>query len=687
MSKILLPHTLAKEGNSDAAQYKNHLVQPECMLPVLLTFLTFVLAQKVGLNSILGYGCWNAAFKYDFGCPVELPYYGRCHNDAFLTTVLCCINQFGEGKHQIFSAYKYVGDQCHYWGNSTRSFEDLNRTFHENVAKVAPESQIVPGELHHPVNVTKSLFDQQIVAATCTKAHYRLGQTWGAAMLSYWGLVTIVATAINASRTCGNTRVCFGHPVVTKIRKLLTLPALMGHKHHIPYRLLNIFSISAPTRGQSFIILGFIVLNLVAVTTKLDISSELPLMYVENSHKVMRYLANRTGIIAFNLLPLTVLFACRNNPLIFLTGWNFQTFQLYHRWCARMMALHAAIHAALITCYSARENVLLFKWKYVYNWPAGNLALWCMLLMLLMAFKNIRSKFYEWFLITHQILFATALICLLVHVSDYGWQVWPLVTLGIYVLEYSMRIFRMLRLGWIHEAHISLAGEDYFRMKVPLSYNCTGSYVYVRLLSQGLWWQSHPFSAINSSDGIELIVKAKNGLTGHILRELREKDNLTKKVIIEGPYGHGYHLQNFKSLLIFAGGVGITGLFPHAACCNRDLHQQLCIVWVLKNETQLEVYKPEIDTFVNLQCFAQIHIYLTAPEKDHELEPSLKQLIHYGRPKLDTLFLDFVKNTDGPVAVCACGPPSFVDTTRAAVVKHIEAAETAVEYFEEGFSW
>lgn len=46
-----------------------------------------------------------------------------------------------------------------------------------------------------------------------------------------------------------------------------------------------------------------------------------------------------TGVMSYALAPPTVLFARRNNVLLWLTNWSHATFLLLYRWMARLFIL------------------------------------------------------------------------------------------------------------------------------------------------------------------------------------------------------------------------------------------------------------------------------------------------------------------------------------------------------------
>jgi hypothetical protein len=50
-------------------------------------------------------------------------------------------------------------------------------------------------------------------------------------------------------------------------------------------------------------------------------------------------------------LPFLWLFGGRNNPFIWLTGWSFRTFNLFHRWVAKVIVVEAIIHGSGMTAF------------------------------------------------------------------------------------------------------------------------------------------------------------------------------------------------------------------------------------------------------------------------------------------------------------------------------------------------
>lgn len=89
-----------------------------------------------------------------------------------------------------------------------------------------------------------------------------------------------------------------------------------------------------PSRVHFLILFGIFGMNVALCTVKVPY----------NTDKAVEVIRDRTGTMAvMNLIPL-VLFASRNNPLISLLLVPLDTFNLFHRWLARILVLEALTH-------------------------------------------------------------------------------------------------------------------------------------------------------------------------------------------------------------------------------------------------------------------------------------------------------------------------------------------------------
>lgn len=598
-------------------------------LSVFLFTFTIVDAQKVGVKSDIGFACFNSALSWNFGCPNELlPFDCRCEKNDFLTTAMNCVIEHADNDvEKISKGWWYIRDQCHFWGNRTMELQELGDIYDEYKPKLIDpstfNSSIAPG----PIDIPNSLFRSQLVGAHDTKYHYNMGNNFAWALTGYWIGIMIAGILTNAIRIlCPNVYNIIGTARVTKLRKFFTLPALIGKRHHSPLRLTKYFSAGMPTRGQFIIIIGASILNVASIVSFLGLKGNTPLCFLDQSDRSLHYVANRTGIMAIAQIPFTVLFACRNNPFIYLSGWSYDTFMTYHRWCARWMGTNAIIHAVTIYWSSFREKAVIFKWTRIHNWRGGNLAIYMVIIMMLMALRSIRGRIYEIFKATHIIMFLVFIICMLVHVSDYGWLGWLYSSLAFYGIEYVARCARVIMSGGIQDATFTLAEEGMYRVKIPnLNRKWdvrAGTYVYIRILDRDVFWQSHPFSIFQGADSQEdnsfnICVKAQMGATRMMLQKLigREEKSFNKKVMIEGPYGYENYVSDYESILLFAGGVGFTAMYSYASHILTRLqpNQYLCMIWVVKDCKSLGAFEPEIMYLSQMRDYCRVRIFVTKP--------------------------------------------------------------------------
>lgn len=98
-------------------------------------------------------------------------------------------------------------------------------------------------------------------------------------------------------------------------------------------------------------------------------------------------------------------FAARNDPFMWLTGWSFATYNRFHRWVARISVVHAIIHSMAWTVYEFFEGKAYFNasWAEEY-WYMGAVAVILMSLMLVASAYYFREKCYDLFLIVHIVM-------------------------------------------------------------------------------------------------------------------------------------------------------------------------------------------------------------------------------------------------------------------------------------------
>ncbi|KAG8727411.1 hypothetical protein FRC12_022521, partial [Ceratobasidium sp. 428] len=165
----------------------------------------------------------------------------------------------------------------------------------------------------------------------------------------------------------------------------------------------------------------------------------------------------RTGIIAFALMPLCVLFALKAPPvalfaLPFTTQMHFDKLAFLHRWSGRIIWIITTIHIGLWGVQLGRDERhgvnQGIAWDYVWLYPLfiyGVIGYILMTLLVFLSLSPIRTRFYETFYVAHVILVPLTIIFSALHFPQI-WH-WCWVALGLWGAE---RLWRWGRGVWVN---------------------------------------------------------------------------------------------------------------------------------------------------------------------------------------------------------------------------------------------
>jgi hypothetical protein len=125
------------------------------------------------------------------------------------------------------------------------------------------------------------------------------------------------------------------HKWLTMARILFLYAPLFRTRHHQEFRLSRAVNMGTlPSRAQACVLILILAMNVALCTVNIPYGTD----------RAAAVIQIRTGIMAtMNLIPL-VLMAGRNNPLISLLRVPYDTFNVLHRWLARIVVLEALAH-------------------------------------------------------------------------------------------------------------------------------------------------------------------------------------------------------------------------------------------------------------------------------------------------------------------------------------------------------
>jgi ferredoxin-NADP reductase len=164
---------------------------------------------------------------------------------------------------------------------------------------------------------------------------------------------------------------------------------------------------------------------------------------------------------------------------------------------------------------------------------------------------------------------------------------------------------------------------------------------------------------------------------------------------LEGPYGGLESKHSYSTVILFAGGVGITHQISHV----RDLVEgfaehtvairKLTLVWTVRTVEQLEWVRPWMDAILAMDGRRQvlkIMLFVTKPRSAREVvNLSESVLVFPGRPKPGVLVQKEFQERIGAMVVGVCGPGAFADDVRAAARGVV--GEGKCDFWEEAFTW
>jgi hypothetical protein len=193
--------------------------------------------------------------------------------------------------------------------------------------------------------------------------------------------------------------------ILDKLKPYLVYPSVCRsyHVRPLPWLLGN-----APTVGQALWVVMFFALNLVlsCVNYQKMPKGDMPWGFTPRE-EILAYIGYRTGHFGYLLLPLVILFSSRNNLLLWVTDWSYDTYLVLHRWVARMFALYAIIHSVtLLSTYTDSGSYPYSTASQEPYWLGGIVAtvLTCAIPIFSM-FRFLRMT-YELFLILHILMAA-----------------------------------------------------------------------------------------------------------------------------------------------------------------------------------------------------------------------------------------------------------------------------------------
>ncbi|KAJ9241045.1 hypothetical protein DTO169E5_3740 [Paecilomyces variotii] len=538
--------------------------------------------------------------------------------------------------------------------------------------------------------------------------------------------------------------------IAAKLKRHLFYAPLFRIRHNREFRVFRkIHMGTLPSRMMTIWLSSYIGLNIVLLFVTVDWSASL---YFTMDR--WRYAAGHMAI--FNTLPL-VLTAGRNNPLISLSGISFDTFNTVHRWLGRIVCVEAVVHmTGILVAVAAREGsgAILDIFRHEALFMYGLIAVVAFVVIFFQAVSPLRHSFYEFFLHFHIILVIVAFVALWYHLRGLMAQNVLLAAVGLWGFE---RLARVVLLLWRNcgrrctSASIELLSGCVARVDLQMArpWNFrAGQHIYMYIPALGLW-TSHPFSAAwistdrayypeknESSDSLKMLLGARQETTISFLIQRRDgftnamfkaseaspEGRIRVTALAEGPYGAVHSFASYGTVLLVAGGIGITHPLSHLrelvhGFSNRTVTtRKIILIWVVKKVENLFWIQPWMSSilthpsvkgstlhnphlhFQSPTLSLSVHLFITGHDSNTDdffptidnpwtsmAPPTVPLTVSLGKPHFSQTIERETMQQVGAMAVNVCGPGSMGDDVRKAV-RDIQGKKT-VDLFEEAFSW
>lgn len=619
---------------------------------------------------------------------------------------------------------------------------DSSRINHTNIqSSSSPSQRLYVG---YPVRLSDGMISLFRDSYDQFLGNYNRSIAYGWYLVLFWGVVFAIAAVGNWAKVWApSVFQTFTGRHFRVWRSQVTLPALAGRRKTNEVPFLGILDFLAPTRAECLILAAFSVLTVALCFRDIRFVPGGP-FFKNKTQAFMRYYAVRSGTLASYLLPLSVLFAGRNNLLQNLTRWDYSVFIMFHRWISRWMILLLVVHSIGYSHHIYKVKAIEdYVWCGILGTAAG-------LAIIVQGLLVLRRRWYEAFLALHIVLAAVFMVGAWFHVKDLRFLAFYYFSVCLWVADRLFRLQRLCNFGF-PMAQVQLYEDDTLKVCVPIPpgfHAEAGGHCFVHFLQWWCFWQSHPFTYTVFNQHIIFYVKAKDGVTRRLRSYLRSNlgNAALIRVAVEGSYGEATAAHRYDTSVFVAGGSGIPGIYAEAAevakrnnsdadlqdvgpyptrrlqelggpqrRTSRDLENTLPrvkLLWTVRECHSALWFVDELSLLAGLPI--EVSIFLTKPsqpadcsDKTHllgniltpknypgmeNLEKVLhKQLPHVtfytGRPNLRKIVATEVNDSAGSTCFVACGHPLMVDELRAEVVAVVAKSEKRVDFFEQLQVW
>ncbi|PWY83355.1 hypothetical protein BO70DRAFT_386813 [Aspergillus heteromorphus CBS 117.55] len=428
-----------------------------------------------------------------------------------------------------------------------------------------------------------------------------------------------------------------------------------------------------------FLILSayLLIFTLVGITYKTWVTPISGSPGLSNTRSGLGTWADRIGVLAFALIPLSVLLSSRESLLSLITGIPYHHFNFLHRWLGYVIYIQSALHTLGWTIVEGRlYQPQPSQWNSFIGQPY---IIWGIVAMILLSFLvfhstkwGIRLTGYECFRKAHYVVAMVFVGACWAHWSHL--YCWMIASLVVWFLDRGARLVRTFAIHHLNVPSVNasfglhipkatirpFANEsdgDVVRLDFQHNHDewRIGQHFFLCFPELSIW-QAHPLTpasvpgTLPTGQPHTYIIRARKGLTSHLAKAAKAQSGAgkgetaamaslasTTSVVLSGPYGQsvmgggseGAYADNDINVLCVAGGTGITFVLPpllkimtHPGCTANG-SRLVELVWVIRREADMQWIEPELDVLrkvasTSINC--RIRVFVTRERGPADVE-------------------------------------------------------------------
>jgi hypothetical protein len=197
---------------------------------------------------------------------------------------------------------------------------------------------------------------------------------------------------------------------------------------------------------------------------------------------------------------------------------------------------------------------------------------------------------------------------------------------------------------------------------------------------------------------LTFLIHARHGVTRELLQRVlaSPRQAIELPCLLEGPYGIARPVQAFPTVILIAGGVGISTALPYLQqhlSTGVETTRRFVLIWSVRDGTLAEKLLAHIRG-LGFRQDVVVKVFITRAKEGDSWRLPVGVKVRYRRPRIeDTILREASQRVHGtPMAVVACGGAAVVDCARKGSVMALERAggrqgTGEIAYWEEGYGW